>query len=298
LIWNEAVKRIVKLSQESGSIFTGVLKMKDKDLDLTFEKIQELGKQQKAIELDTVDFDGNISDDLLKYALQQAEKNFTAELRTDHRRLASSSDEQASEAVKSELSKLRVNGHAPVSTEEWRIVLYGLRVKKFQDELENLGFQTAHIFTKDGAIHEEFRVMLQTTKAIRELLDTLPQADQEKLRAITVSIGDNRAAQAQRRQLTKEIEALESDLVEAKVLLKLTQQISAEDLGQLSSLAQTVGRLKKNDSAKGTDRSCRHHEEYVKAFSASVGLMLFLVMTTKQVNELVSLCQVAGNWRR
>jgi AAA domain len=295
LIRSETVQEIVKLSLETGSQpwLSGVLKMKDTSLGLTFEKLHELLHEQEANEKVAVEFHGSISDELLQYASEQTENACSSAQLTNRKRLTSAFDVPVTKAIKREISKLRVNGHAsPFNTEEWSHALCCLRRMKcqadVQDQLQTLGFESAEVFAEDGTIRPAFGRMFLTRKKLAGLLDALPQDDYKKLREIMATTGDNRVAQARRLQLAAEIEALECSLVEAKVLLELIKKVSAEDLGKLSNLSQTVGRLKKNDSAKGSGRSSRHHDEFVKAFSSTVQLMPFLVMTTEQVNQLVS----------
>ena len=291
---SETMKHIVKQSLETTSepwIIPGALKMKDSTICSIFDKLQALLKEQKSYGPVVVEFDGIISDELLQYASQQAGEMSCSHQPDNRRRLASAFDVFASESVKRELSKLKVNGNVPVSIEEWIHALKNLRIKKCQDEiqaeLQTLGCQGTHDVVENGIIRNELAQSLEALSKLKSLLKVLPEHDRDKLQAIVASIGDNQALQAQRRQLAMEIEALESSLVEAQVLFQISQTFSHDDLRSLNQLTQIVGRLKKCDSSKSSERSSRRHDGFVQAFKTSIRFHRFLVMTTDQVNELV-----------
>ncbi|CAB9497242.1 Inherit from COG: Helicase [Seminavis robusta] len=187
------------------------------------------------------------------------------------------------------LSLIKVGGRTPSSPADWQCAFAALKFRKACAEYSKEdSFVEEDIFCNEGTtfFQAEFSALLKHVRELKDAVDSLASNELKQiLLAAAKESPGGRMLQDQCRELTKEIHALESELLYAKVVASLKAKLDDNAMSMLKQLCLRARKLTAGASTSTSERSSRHFEAFTAMFKEAANFMPFLVMTTDQVSS-------------
>lgn len=184
---------------------------------------------------------------------------------------------------------LTIQGRAPESDGDWQVVSKALEHRRsvilFSQQTwkhleESQGWPTFD-FT-DRFVAREIHNLLEKGVQVK----TLVEASRAR-KVIQVSI-ENRLLDARRSKITSQLQRLAEELVDATVLMELSESFSPDAQSALIHFSQMAGKSKFSRSAqmsKMTQRQRRKRQEYLDAFNRCCRFIPCWILTASQISD-------------
>jgi len=202
-----------------------------------------------------------------------------------------------SHVLQEEVSVASVDGNTPDDRNDWKLVLDILQHQKNLEKLnrevleplmqqqkwpmdyifENVGNLQQHRILRASFL-EKFDQLLE----VKQLAEKLDMSQEMKAAAECIDLDARRSLIAVRMQ------NLAADLVDAKVIMNLSQSFSAEAQSALIRFSQISAKAKFSRSSqpsKMTTRQRRHRQEYLEAFDRCVRYIPCWILTNSQISD-------------